>query len=103
MTPEEKQEQEVNFFISHLLDAIYRSDSFAGVELNSTLTGGSKAVLQNTLYGFSQRINFDSVLKDHIESLYNKVSKAKKKQDNLYEVTGLDLVRNKYAKSIRKR
>lgn len=103
MTPEEKREQEVNSFISDLLDTIYRSDSFAGVELNSTLTKRSKMILQDTLYGFSQKINFDSTLKDHIESLYNKVSKAKKKQDNFYEVTGLDLVRNKYAKSIRKR
>lgn len=100
---EEKQESEVNFFISNLLNNIYRSDSFAGIELNSTLTGGSKAVLQNTLYGFSRRINFDSTLKDHIESLYNKVSKAKKEENGNYKITGLDLIRSKYARAVRKR
>lgn len=95
ITEQEVRNEEINKFISNLLHDIYCTDSFAGVDLNTSLSAGSRAVLNNTLYNFAESISFDPELKAYLKKLQTKVHDAKKNTDTgIYDVKGIKIARD---------
>lgn len=87
---------EVNDFISNLLTDIYSTDSFSGVDVNDTLTAGSRAVLNNTLYGFSEKLSFDPLLKKYLKDLASNIRKAQHDESTGLYKFGYKKLRTKY-------
>lgn len=95
--------EEVNDFIAKLLKDIYCTDSFAGIDLNSTVSSGSRAVLNNTLKKFANKIDFDPALKDYIDKLSAKVHNASfNKEEKTYNIDS-NSIRKMYYTKMRKK
>lgn len=102
ITEQNKRDEEVNDFISHLLHDIYSTDSFAGVDINSSISAGSRAVLNNTLNGFAEKINFDPDLKNYIKKIQGKVHDAKiNKETGIYELKNTKIIRDLFYQKMR--
>ena len=66
ITPDQKFDEEVNNFISHLLADIYHTRDFNGMQVNNRVTVGSAYVLQHTLYGLGEQLKYDNDLFEYI-------------------------------------
>lgn len=95
LTQEQKFDQEVNQYISRLLGNIYKSDEYGGVQLNKSLSFGSGKVLQETLYNFSEEVDYDQDLSDYIKSLNNimQAETPDKNNDNRFKIANRKLIK----------
>ena len=71
ITPDQKFDEEVNNFISHLLADVYHTKDFNGMQVNSKVTLGSAYVLQHTLYGLGEQLKYDNDLFEYIRGSVN--------------------------------
>ena len=76
LTPDEKFDQEVDAFISHLLAKIYQTEDFNGMQLNTQMSLISSIILENTLYKLGNELSYDSDISSYIKNrLYTAVTK----------------------------
>lgn len=92
ITPDQKFDEEVNNFISHLLADVYHIKDFNGLQINSQVSLDSAYIIQNTLNGLKNQFNYDPDLSEYITNLKNMVDKGVVK-DKIVE----------YNKSLRRR
>ena len=85
LTVKQKRNSEINKFISSLLADLYQTDSYSGVSMNNKLTPQTITVLNNTLKGFANKLNYDKELSNYISNLPNLFKHYKLKDDGLQE------------------
>ena len=66
ITPEQKFDEEINLFISHLLANIYHTRDFNGMQVNSEVTIPSAYILRNTLKKLGDYLKYDADLSSYI-------------------------------------
>lgn len=78
ITPEQKFDEEINSFISHLLADVYHTRDFNGMQVNQEVSVSSAYILRSSLYQLGEQLKYDSDLSSYIkEGLYGMVKSGK--------------------------
>lgn len=78
ITPEQKFDEEINLFISHLLADVYHTRDFNGMQVNQEVSVPSAYILRSSLYQLGEQLKYDADLSSYIkEGLYGMVKSGK--------------------------
>lgn len=78
ITPEQKFDEEINSFISHLLADVYHTRDFNGMQINQEVSVSSAYILRSSLYQLGEQLKYDADLSSYIkEGLYGMVKSGK--------------------------
>lgn len=83
ITPEQKFEEEINGFISHLLSEVYHTKDFNGMQVNQEVSIPSAQILRSTLYQLGENLKYDTDLSAYIKEGLLGMVKSGKAEDGV--------------------
>ena len=80
LTPEQKYDQDVNYFISDLLADIYKSNTYSGVQFNKQMTQTSGRIVKRAIYHFADKVAYNKPLYNYLREVQNIIDNIEEKE-----------------------
>lgn len=80
LTPEQKYDQDVNYFISDLLADIYKSNTYSGVQFNKQMTQTSGRIVKRSIYHFADKVAYNKPLYKYLREVQDIIDNVEEKE-----------------------